>query len=77
MPAQDVKPMARTEYRVSIELAFKRGEGQFPHPGLCVGVLLTNFPRSNADVANTRFGATVDTVMITYLGYYHVEHVSG
>ena len=35
---------------------------------------MTNLPRANGDAENIRFGATADTVLLTYLGQYRVEH---
>lgn len=37
-----------------------------------VRVLVTDLPRANEDADNIRFGATVDTVLKTYLGQYRV-----
>ena len=37
-------------------------------------MLITNLPRSDADAENIRSGATADTVLMTYLGQYRVEH---
>ena len=37
-------------------------------------MLITNLPRANADAENIRSGATADTMLMTYLGQYRVEH---
>lgn len=39
-----------------------------------VRVLVTNIPRADGDASNIRFGATADTVLLTYLGQYRIEH---
>ena len=37
-------------------------------------VLITNLPRTNNDAKNVRRGATADTVLLSYLDQYQVEH---
>ncbi|MDY5679738.1 MAG: transposase, partial [Candidatus Methanomethylophilaceae archaeon] len=39
-----------------------------------VRVLITNLPRANTDAENVRTGATADTVLLSYLDQYQVEH---
>ena len=73
-PRKDAKPMTKTEYKVNVRLAFDGERAKTLKQDRGVRVLITNLPRSNADAENIRFGATADTVLMTYLGQYRVEH---
>ena len=73
-PRKDEKPLTKTEYRVDIELVFNVEKAKRLSQDRGVSVLVTNLPRANADAKNIRFGATADTVLLTYLGQYQVEH---
>ena len=66
--------MSKTEYKVNVGLAFNEERAKTLTQDRGVRVLITNLPRSNADAENIRFGATADTVLMTYLGQYRVEH---
>ncbi len=73
-PRKDEKPMTKTEYRVNIRLVFDRTKAKRLSQDRNVSVLVTNLPRANKDAENIRFGATADTVLLTYLGQFMVEH---
>lgn len=73
-PRKDERPMSKTEYKVNVGLAFNEERAKTLTQDRGVRVLITNLPRSNADAENIRFGATADTVLMTYLGQYRVEH---
>lgn len=73
-PRKDEKPITKTEYKVNVELVFNEERAKALSQDRGVRVLITNLPRSNADEENIRFGATADTVLMTYLGQYRVEH---
>ena len=73
-PRKDEKPMTKTEYRVNIILVFDRAKAKRLSQDRNVSVLVTNLPRANKDAENIRFGATADTVLLTYLGQFKVEH---
>ena len=73
-PRKDEKPLTKTEYRVDVELAFDVDKAKRLSQDRGVSVLVTNLPRANADAENIRFGATADTVLLTYLGQYKIEH---
>ena len=57
---------------VNVELVFNEEWAKALSQDRGVRVLITNLPRSNADEENIRFGATADTVLMTYLGQYRV-----
>jgi len=73
-PRKDERPMTKTEFRVNVELAFNEERAKALSQDRGVRVLITNLPRSDADAENIRSGATADTVLMTYLGQYRVEH---
>ena len=73
-PRKDEKPLTKTEYKVNVELVFNGERAKTLTQDRGVRVLITNLPRSNADAENIRFGATADTVLLTYLGQYRIEH---
>ena len=73
-PRKDEKPTVRTEYRVDVSLEFDEERAKELSKDRSVRVLVTNLPRANGDAENIRFGATADTVLLTYLGQYRVEH---
>ena len=73
-PRKDEKPLTKTEYQVDVELAFDVEKAKRLSQDRGVSVLVTNLPRANADAENIRFGATADTVLLTYLGQYKIEH---
>ena len=73
-PRKDEKPITKTEYKVNVELVFNEERAKALSQDRGARVLITNLPRSNADEENIRFGATADTVLMTYLGQYRVEH---
>ena len=73
-PRKDEEPSLRTEYRVDVSLEFDEERARELSKDRSVRVLITNLPRANEDAENIRFGATADTVLLTYLGQYHVEH---
>ena len=73
-PRKDERPMTKAEYRVGIDLVFNEERAKALSQDRGVRVLITNLPRSNEDAENIRSGATADTVLMTYLGQYRVEH---
>ena len=73
-PRKDEQPMMRTEYMVDVSLEFDEERAKQLSSDRSVRVLVTNLPRTNGDAANIRFGATSDTVLLTYLGQYRIEH---
>ncbi len=73
-PRNGEKPRMKTEYRVNIRLVFDRAKAKRLSQDRNVSVLVTNLPRANKDEENVRFGATADTVLLTYLGQYRIEH---
>ena len=75
-PRKDEKPRMKTEYRVNILLEFDEEKAKELSKDRGVSVLVTNLPRTNRDADNIRYGATADTVLLTYLNQYHVEHAS-
>jgi len=66
--------MTKTEYKVSIELAFDGERAKALSQDRGVRVLVTNLPRAGKDAENIRSGATTDTVLRAYLDQYKVEH---
>lgn len=73
-PRKDERPLTKTEYRVNIRLVFDRAKAKRLSQDRNVSVLVTNLPRANKDAENIRLGATADTVLLTYLGQFKVEH---
>ena len=73
-PKKGSKPTTHTEYRVNIELVFDEERAKSLSQDRGVRVLVTNLPRANKDAENIRFGATADTVLLSYLGQYRIEH---
>lgn len=73
-PKRGSKPTTRTEYKVNIELVFDEERAKSLSQDRGVRVLVTNLPRSTKDKENIRFGATADTVLLSYLGQYRIEH---
>ena len=73
-PRKSESPQTKTEYRVNIRLRFDPEKAKRLSRDRNVSVLVTNLPRATKDAENIRFGATADTVLLTYLGQYRVEH---
>jgi len=73
-PRKGEKPMIKTEYRANVGLEFNEDRARRLSQDRGVRVLVTNLPRANADAENIRFGATADTVLLSYLGQYRIEH---
>ena len=64
----------RTEYKVNVNLRFDEDLAKRLTQDRGIRVLITNLPRANTDADNVRFGATADTVLLSYLGQYRIEH---
>ena len=73
-PRKDEKPMTKTEFRVNIQLEFNEERAKALSQDRGVRVLVTNLPRTDDDADNIRHGATADTVLLSYLGQYRIEH---
>ena len=73
-PRKGEAPRSRTEYAVRVELAFDEERARALSQDRGVRVLVTNLPRANRDAGNIRFGATADTVLLSYLDQYKIEH---
>ncbi len=73
-PRKGEEPSVRTEYRVDVSLEFDEERAKELSKDRSVRVPVTNLPRANEDEENIRFGAAADTVLLTYLGQYHIEH---
>ena len=73
-PPKGSRPMTKTEYKVSVELAFDGERAKALSQDRGARVLVTNLPRASKDAENIRFGATADTVLRAYLDQYRVEH---
>ena len=66
--------MRKTEYRVSVTMEFDEERAKQLSQDRGVRVLITNLPRANTDAENVRTGVTADTVLLSYLDQYQVEH---
>lgn len=64
----------KTEYKVSVNLRFDEDRAKMLTQDRGVRVLITNLPRKGSDADNVRHGATADTVLLSYLGQYRIEH---
>ena len=73
-PRKGEKPIIKTEYKVDVELEFDESVARRMSKERSVRVLVTNLPRSDVDKDNLRDGATADTVLLSYLDQYLVEH---
>lgn len=73
-PRKGEVPVIRTEYKVDVELEFDESIAKRMSKERSVRVLVTNLPRSDVDKDNLRDGATADTVLLSYLDQYLVEH---
>ena len=73
-PRKGEKPGIKTEYKVDVELEFDESVARRMSKERSVRVLVTNLPRSDVDKDNLRDGATADTVLLSYLDQYLVEH---
>ena len=73
-PRKGEKPVIKTEYKVDVELEFDESVARRMSKERSVRVLVTNLPRSDVDKDNLRDGATADTVLLSYLDQYLVEH---
>lgn len=73
-PPKDSIPEFRTEYAVEVELVFDEAKATRLSQDRNVRVLVTNLPRATEDAENVRFGATADTLLLSYLGQYRIEH---
>ena len=73
-PRKGEKPVIETEYRVYVELEFDESVAKRMSKERSVRVLVTNLPRSDADEDDLREGATADTVLLSYLDQYRIEH---
>ena len=73
-PRKGERPLKRTEYRVDVALEFDEERAKALSQDRGVRVLITNLPRANEDADNVRFGATADTVLLSYLNQYRIEH---
>ena len=73
-PRKGEKPVIRTEYKVDVELEFDESVARRMSKERSVRVLVTNLPRSDVDKDNLRDGATADTVLLSYLDQYLIEH---
>lgn len=73
-PRKDEKPVTKTEYAVNVQLEFDEERAKALSQDRGVRVLVTNLPRANHDADNIRHGATADTVLLSYLGQYRIEH---
>ena len=73
-PRKGEQPLKRTEYRVDISMEFDEERAKRLSQDRGVRVLITNLPRADEDADNVRFGATADTVLLSYLDQYRIEH---
>lgn len=73
-PRKDESPIIRTEYMVDVSLEFDEDLAKELSKDRSVRVLVTNLPRANVDEDNIRKGATADTVLLSYLDQYRIEH---
>ena len=73
-PRKGEKPVIKTEYKVDVELEFDESIAKRMSKERSVRVLVTNLPRSDVNKDNLRDGATADTVLLSYLDQYLVEH---
>lgn len=73
-PRKGEVPVIKTEYKVDVELEFDESIAKRMSKERSVRVLVTNLPRSDVDKDNLRDGATADTVLLSYLDQYLVEH---
>ena len=73
-PRKGELPMKKTDYRVSVTMEFDEERARQLSQDRGVRVLITNLPRANTDAENVRTGATADTVLLSYLDQYQVEH---
>ena len=73
-PRKGEKPVIKTEYKVDVELEFDESIAKRMSKERSVRILVTNLPRSDVDKDNLRDGATADTVLLSYLDQYLVEH---
>jgi len=73
-PRKDAKPLTKTECKVNVRLAFDGERAKALSQDRGLRVLIMNPSRANEDAENIRSGATADTVLMTYLGQYRIEH---
>lgn len=59
---------------VNVSLEFDEDLAKELSKDRSVRVLVTNLPRANTDEDNIRKGATADTVLLSYIDQYRVEH---
>jgi len=67
-------PAAATRYRVEASWEFDENVAKRMGEDRGTQVLITNLPRSAVTGSNLRDGADAETVMMTYLGEYRIEH---
>ena len=73
-PRKGEKPVIKTEYKVDVELEFDESIAKRMSKERSVRILVTNLPRSDVNKDNLRDCATADTVLLSYLDQYLVEH---
>ncbi len=73
-PKTGEKRPVRIEYKVDVDLRFDEDKAKQLTQDRGVHILITNLPRADTDADNVRFGATADTILLSYLGQYKIEH---
>ena len=73
-PKSGAERPVKTEYKVNVNLRFDEDRAKQLTQDRGIRVLVTNLPRANTDADNVRFGAKADTILLSYLGQYKIEH---